>query len=202
MTTKAKDGRETLQERLRRSTARMANECSVRLDLWCEHSSVCLQLANDHDAAQAEIARLKDQVELAWHEHSVAVARIPLPVAEDVVECDESNSFVKPKSSKRYKLVPVDQPEAAPEGLIRNAALQEAAAHLRDMGYWTQASAVLSLCTNASAPTPASAQDLVKALEQIRVVCLDNTASERPDLALKFVSEVAEKALSATGGVK
>lgn len=40
---------------------------------------------------------------------------------------------------------------------VRNAALEEAAAHLRDMGYWTQASAVLSLCTNASAPTPASA---------------------------------------------
>jgi len=67
MTTKAKDGRETLQERLRRSTARMANECSVRLDLWCEHSSVCLQLANDHDAAQAEIARLKEAKRVLEH---------------------------------------------------------------------------------------------------------------------------------------
>lgn len=59
----------------------------------------------------------------------------------------------------RTALLSASQPEAAPEGLIRNAALQEAAAHLRDMGYWTQASAVLSLCTNASAsaPTPASA---------------------------------------------
>ena len=63
------------------------------------------------------------------------------------------------------KNVVPSQPEAAPEGLIRNAALQEAAAHLRDLGYWTQGAAVLSLCTDASTPAPASAQDdLVKAL--------------------------------------
>lgn len=151
--------KETLQERLQARIDKhrdpRGNICLGTYNHW--DSALDLEAIGSLDAAQAEIARLKDQVELAWHEHSVAVARISLPVAEDVVECDESNSFVKPKSSKRYKLVPVDQPGAAPEGLIRNAALQEAAAHLRDMGYWTQASAVLSLCTNASAPTPASA---------------------------------------------
>lgn len=37
---------------------------------------------------------------------------------------------------------PVSNTEAA---LLRNATLEEAAAHLRDMGYWTQGAAVLSL---------------------------------------------------------
>jgi hypothetical protein len=51
--------------------------------------------------------------------------------------------------------------------------------------------------------SPADAQnELVKALEQIQAVCADNSKAERPDLALKFVREVAETALSATGGAK
>lgn len=51
------------------------------------------------------------------------------------------------KKPRKYALLP--SPDA------RNAALEEAAAHLRDMGYWTQAAAVLTL-QSPRAETPKS----------------------------------------------
>jgi len=216
MTTKAKDGRETLQERLRAQytpkyiainggitewqlnpvciEAADALDAAARKELFDEGIIRVLTHERDGwrtraDAAQAEIARLNGQLPKPPYEilgdprvcvgvqlnaktgmmEPYTSQATPLPVAEDVVErAKRALAYEFPNISEHVAEEIVDkfnqlgllhQPEAAPEGLIRNAALQEAAAHLRDMGYWTQGAAVLSLCTDASAPAPASAQD-------------------------------------------
>lgn len=87
----------------------------------------------------------------------VEVKQFYTPRADSALQKNENVILIQGRRAAEKFASLLRQPEAAPERLIRNAALQEAAAHLRDMGYWTQGAVVLSLCTDASAPTPASA---------------------------------------------
>lgn len=165
MTTKAKDGRETLQERLQARIDKhrdpRGNICLGTYNHW--DSALDLEAIGSLDAAQAEIARLEEAERVlehngfrrcdiaacncnSWHFVGGFKARFDeiKQVVEDAGYSTNGRTLLDAVKHMAKDATPLP---VAEDVVGRNAALQEAAAHLRDMGYWTQGAAVLSLCT-------------------------------------------------------